>query len=104
MATPTKQETQAMLDMLKNRLRQDTLNMTEAARDRVMNYTHDLLQIHQQNMLRKGEEATSQIQRRITSLEYRISSLEQELRITRQLLERLAGPDRSFNGQSYSAL
>ena len=94
--TLSKQDMQNLLENTKNKIfervstRKDMQLLTEAARDRVMNYVHDLMQVHQQNMLRRGDLQNSQLTRRIASMETRMVTLEQELKAIHQLMERLA--------------
>ncbi len=96
MGTLSRQDVQSLLENTKNRIiervttRQDVKLLTEATRDRIMNYMHDLLQIHQQNMMRRGDVQSTQLLRRQVALETRIATLEQELKIMRQLIEKLA--------------
>lgn len=91
----SKQDAQNLIENAKNRIiekvstRQDVQLLSEAARDRIMNYVRDLLQVHQQNMLRRNEYQQSQMQRRMIAMETRMASLEQELKVTRQLLNQI---------------
>lgn len=95
MAPVSKQEVQSLLDSARKQIiekvatRHDVQMLTEAARDRVMNYTRDLLQIYQQNMLRRLEFYHIQDTRRVATLETRLMTLEQELKSMRVSLERL---------------
>ena len=96
MGQPTKQDIQCMLDTLRGRIldkvatRQDVQSLTEASRDRTMTYVHDLVQVHQQNMMRRTDVQNSQLTKRLAVLEARLMSLEQELKTSRQLIERTA--------------
>lgn len=90
-----KQDAQNMFDNVKNRIiekvatRQDVLLLTEASRDRVMNYVRDSLQVFQQNMLRRSEYQQSQMQRRLVAVETRMINLEQEIKANRQILNQI---------------
>jgi hypothetical protein len=92
----TRQDIQPMLDAMKNRIldrvatRQDIQSLTEASRDRIMAYAHDLVQIQQQNIMRRTDVQNSQLTKRVAVLEARMLSLEQELRLTRQAMERIS--------------
>jgi|GEM_PF-4459408 len=115
-----KQEVQSLLETLKNRIlektvtRQELQTFTETSRDKVMTYVHDLVQIHQQNMMRRQDVQNSQLTKRVAVLETRLITIEQELKYSRQLLERLvaqsggqAQPSRTpanisqYNGYAY---
>lgn len=94
--TPSKQEVQTLLDNTKKQIiekvatRHDVQNLTEASRDRLMNYSRDLLQVYQQNLLRRLEFYQIQTTRRIAGMESRLMSMEQEAKAMRQLMERIA--------------
>jgi hypothetical protein len=96
MAPVTKQEVQNLVDNARKQItekvinKQDVQMLSEAARDRVMNYTRDLLQVYQQNMLRRLEFYHIQSTRRIANLESRMMTLEQEIKAMRQAMERIA--------------
>jgi hypothetical protein len=96
MAPVSKQEVQGLLDNTRKQIvekvatRHDVQTLGEASRDRVMNYTRDLLQVYQQNMLRRLEFYHIQHTRRVATLENRMMSLEQELKAMRQAMERIA--------------
>lgn len=96
MAPVSKQEVQNLIDNARKQIiekvstRHDVQCLSEAARDRVMNYTRDLLQIYQQNMLRRLEFYQVQNTRRVSTLETRMMTLEQEIKLMRQAVERLA--------------
>lgn len=96
MTPVSKQEVQSLLDNARKQIlekvmnRQDIQGLSEAARDRVMNYTRDLLQIYQQNMLRRLEFYHVQSTRRVAMLETRMMTLEQEIKSMRQAIERIA--------------
>lgn len=95
MAPLTKQEVQNLIDNAKKQIiekvatKHDVQCMSEAARDRVMNYARDLLQIYQQNLLRRLEFYQVQNTRRIATLETRMTTLEQDVKYIRQAIERL---------------
>lgn len=90
-----KQDAQNMLENTKNRIiekvatRQDVVLQTEASRDRVMNYVRDLLQVFQQNLLRRQEYQQSQTQRRMVAMETRMINLEQEIKANRLVLQQI---------------
>lgn len=92
MAPITKQDAQNLIENAKNRIlekvatRQEMQLLTEASRDKVMNYVRDLLQVYQQNMLRRNEYQQSQMLRRMIAMETRMTNLESELKATRQML------------------
>jgi hypothetical protein len=94
MAPLSKQDAQSLIDNAKKQIiekvatRHDVQLLTEAARDKIMNYTRDLLQIYQQNMLRRLEFYQVQNTRRVASLETRMMTLEQEIKSMRQVVER----------------
>lgn len=96
MAPVSKQEVQSLIDNARKQIiekvstRHDVQCLSEAARDRVMNYTRDLLQIYQQNMLRRLEFYHVQSTRRVATLETRMMTLEQEIKSMRQAMERIA--------------
>ena len=112
----TKQEAQALFETTKKQIiekvatRHDVQILTEAARDRVLNYVRDLLQIYQQNLLRRAEFYQIQTTRRISAMETRMMSMEQEVKAMRQVMERLAdqAPQRIYmplqpeKGQAYT--
>lgn len=104
MGSVTKQEVQSLLDTTKKQIiekvatRHDIQSLNEASRDRVMNYVRDLLQIYQQNMLRRMEFYHVQSTRRVAAMENRMMTMEQEIKMMRQLMERIAdqGPQRVY--------
>lgn len=92
----TKQEAQTLFETTKKQIiekvatRHDVQVLSEAARDRVLNYVRDLLQIYQQNLLRRAEFYQIQTTRRIAAMETRMMSMEQEMKAMRQIMERMA--------------
>ena len=90
-----KQDAQNLIENAKNRIiekvatRQDVQLLSESSRDKVMNYVRDLLQVYQQNMLRRSEYQQSQMQRRMVAMETRMITMEQELKATRGLLNQI---------------
>ncbi len=96
MGPMTKQEAQGLLDNTKKQIiekvatRHEIQSLTEASRDRMMNYVRDLLQVYQQNMLRRMEFYHVQSTRRVATMETRMMTMEQELKMMRQLMERMA--------------
>lgn len=55
-----------------------------------MNYTHDLIQAHQQQLLRRTAIQNDELERRIIDLDSRLTAIDQEMRQMRSLLERIA--------------
>jgi hypothetical protein len=96
MAQLSRNDVQQIVDNAKNRIiervatRQDLQTVTDTARDRVMTYTYDLVQMHQQQMIRRMSIHSTNMQRQVSSLEARIMAQDQELKTMRQLLERIA--------------
>ncbi len=92
----TKQELQTFLETTKKQIidkvatKQNVQLLNEADRLKIMNYVRDLIQIYQQNMLRRLEYYQVQNTRRLAGMEARMMSMEQETRAMRQLMERLA--------------
>lgn len=96
MAPVTKQEVQNLIDNSRKQIleklvtRPEIQAMSEAARDKVMNYARELLTVYQQNLLRRLEFYHIQSTRRVANLESRMMTLEQELKMMRQAMERMA--------------
>jgi len=96
MAPVTKQEVQSLIDNSRKQILEKLVTkpeiqaMSEASRDKVMNYARDLLTVYQQNLLRRLEFYHIQSTRRVANLESRMMTLEQELKMMRQALERMA--------------
>ena len=96
MAPVTKQEVQNLIDSSRKQILEKLVSkpevqaMTEAARDKVMSYARDLFTVYQQNLLRRLEFYHIQSTRRVANLESRMLTLEQELKMMRQAMERMA--------------
>lgn len=96
MTALSRQDMQAMLDTFRNRLldqvatKQDVQRSTELSRDRIISYIHDYLQQNQQQFIRQLDMRTKIYKDRLTAMESRIISLEQELRMSRQLMEQMS--------------
>ncbi len=96
MTAISRQDMQNMLDTFRNRLidqvstKQDVQRMTDATRDRIISYMHDYLQQNQQQFIRQLDIRTKMYKDKLTSMESRIFALEQELKVSRQLMEQMA--------------
>lgn len=96
MTALSRQDMQTMLDTFRSRLldqvasKQDVQRTTDAARDRVISYMHDYLQQNQQQFVRQLDMRTKMYRDRMLALESRICTLEQELKISRQLMEQMS--------------
>ncbi len=96
MAQLTRQEVQQIVDGARKNIldrvlsRQDIVRATEAIRDRLMNYTQDILQVHQQNLIRRNDTQITELAKRLISIENRVAGMEQEIKIVINLLQQLA--------------
>ncbi|MDZ7785907.1 MAG: hypothetical protein U5L95_02190 [Candidatus Saccharibacteria bacterium] len=101
MSAASQQEIQTMLDQMRTRMqdrmatRQDVQRATDDARDRMISYMHDYLQQNQQQFVRQLDDRTKTYKSQITNLEYRIQSLEQEIRNANQILNQMAQKQQS---------
>lgn len=101
MSAVSRQELQSMLDQMRVRLqervatRQDVQRAADGARDRMISYMHDYLQQNQQQFMRQLDDRTRMYKGQISSLESRIHSLEQEVRLSYQVINQMAQKQRS---------
>lgn len=97
MTAVTRQEVQNMLDTTRSRLtdqlaaKQDVQRLTDSARDRIISYMHDFLMQNQQQFVRQLDMRTKAYVIKLSALESHVQSLlEQEIRVTRQLMEQMS--------------
>lgn len=87
----TKQDLQVAVDNVKNSILQRAVTKQdlEFSRDKVIGYAHDLHQQNQQ-LLRQANYQNAQLLRRVATLEARLMTMEHDIKITNQLLAKLA--------------
>ncbi len=101
MSQLTRQEVQRLLDTTRNQItdrvltRQDLITVNEQIRDRMMNYMQDLAQVQQQNIVRRTASQSDDVSKRIVALESRICNMEQDLKTTLQILQKLTSQKQS---------
>ena len=101
MAALSRQDVQNMLDTFRSRLvdqlgsRQDMQKMSDTSRDRIISYMHDFLLQNQQQFVRQLDIRTKLYKDRLSAMESRILSLEQELKASRQLMEQMSHRQRN---------
>lgn len=96
MADVTKKDVQQIVDGCRKQLqdrmldRQEIVRINEQIRDRLMNYTQDLMQVHEQKYRRRIDTQMNDVNRRMADIETRIYGLEKDSKLVLQLLQQLA--------------
>lgn len=96
MSAVTRQDMQTMLDQMCRRMqdqiatRQDVQRAADNARDRMISYMHDYMQQNQQQLIRNMDDRTRVYKAIVSNLEARMQSLEQEVRVSRQVVVQIA--------------